>query len=366
MKSAVKIRLYPTKRQKHEIFRQFEVHRNLYNYCLEERRDSYEKDKTTISCYDQIKRNVPKFGGSNCSSLQQTVRRLDKTFKSFFRRVKNGKTPGYPRFKGKFNSVDYCYSDGCKIRGDKVYFQHIGVIKAVIHRNVENPSRCVLNYQNGDFYAYFITDASLKTLDKTGQNVGLDFGLKTFITTSHNQRINNPKYHNIYLKRLARLQSQRDKMEKGTRPRKLKTRQIQKTWKRITNLRHDFNHKTANDLIKRYDTVYLERLEIQRFDTKIRNINRTYRDVCWNNFTNLLTYKAANAGKKLVFVNPVYTSQTCSVCGDRHALKLTEREFRCKCGNIMDRDVNAARNILKLGTVSENNLASGLRCLAKA
>lgn len=356
MKSVIKIRLYPTKRQKQVILSQLDIHKDLYNLCLEERKKAYETDKTSITCYDQIKSKVPKLTGtSNASAMQQTVRRLDKAFGNFFRRIKNKENPGYPRFKQKLDSIDYCYGDGCKIRKNtlkgKVYFQYIGEIKAIVHREINLPSRCSLKYSNGDFYACFTVDAVIKTPVKTNKSVGLDFGLKTFLVTSDNQFIQNPKFHRQNQDKLSKLQSQRSQV-KTKQDYQNKTCQIQKTWKGIINRRHDFNHKLANSLLSQYDTICLEKLSVQNLTSKIKNVNRTYRDVCWNQFTNILAYKAANAGKQLIFVNPTNTSRTCSNCGIIHDLTLQDRILTCSCGTTINRDYNAACNILRLGLQS--------------
>lgn len=352
-KKMVKIRIYPNKSQIKAIFEQFNNHKNLYNLCLEQRKNEYETKKQSISCYDQIKEHVQKFKQlSNYSSLQQTVRRLDKAFQNFFRRIKNKKTPGYPRFKSKFSSIDFTYGDGCKIKNKKVYFQHIGKIKGVFHTNVENPNRTMLVYKNGCFYACFIVEYQTKLLNNTNKSVGIDFGLRNLITTSENKTIDNPRFHKKYEKALSKQQSKRSKLDKKTKEYKQKTKIIGKIWNKICNCRHDFNHKLANEFVKNYDIIALENLSIERLKNNIKNINKAYSDVCWNQFTNILSYKAENAGRKIVFVNPKNTSKTCFGCGKIHNLSLNDRKMNCECGNTLDRDYNAALNILGLGLQS--------------
>lgn len=354
MKSIIKFRLYPSKRQKHELFRQFDVHRDLYNFCREERIKTYEETKSSPSGIDQIKSNVPKFKNqTNVSSLQQTARRVDKAFNNFFRRCKNGEKPGFPRFKKRLDSIEFTAGDGVKIKDGKLYIQHIGNIKMVLHRELKDYSRVIVKYQNGEFYACFVTEAELKTFSPTDKTVGLDFGLQTFVTTSDGEKIDSPKFLKQNLKRLKKVTSKRDKAEKGSKERRKKSKIVRTIFTKITNQRADFNHKLANRLVKENNVIVIEDLNIKKLSAgEVANINRTYNDVSWAQFSQMLSYKAENAGRKYVKVNPSNTSKTCNDCGKIHELTLEDRVMKCDCGKTEDRDVNAARNILRLGLQS--------------
>lgn len=349
LKKLIKIRLYPTKKQKREIFRQFNNHCLLYNNCLEERINYYKINKKIIPYSIQSKTQIPLYKNNcNYSSLQQTTRRLNKAFTSFFQRLKNHKKPGFPRFKKRFKSIEFTYGDGCKIKSNKhLYIQYIGNIKAVFHRKITNPKHTILYYSHGDFYVYFTIESNINPLPKTNKSIGIDFGLKTFITTSNNKKIQNPYFYKQGLKDLSKFQSKQN--ESTPKLKHIYTKKIQKTWKRIQNRRHDFYHKLANDFIKNYDTICIENLYIKKLQTNISNINKTYFDVCWKIFTQMLLYKAVNADKKLILINPKNTSKICSKCGKLHNLNLENRKLKCKCGLTIDRDYNAAKNILTLG-----------------
>lgn len=349
-KTVFKVRLYPSKTQKKELFRQFDVHRDLYNFCLQEKIETYEKTKTSPSCYDQIKAHLSKFkNNTNHSSLQQTVRRLDKAFAAFFRRIKNGETPGFPRFKKKFKSLDFVANDGSKIIGSKLRIQHVGSIKMVNHRNATKFTWVTVKFVHGDWYAFFVCEKELEVLPPSQSAIGLDFGLKTFVATSNGEKISSPMPLRANIKKLAKMASRRDKAPKDSKERKRLSRVLRNLHRRILNIRTDFNHKLSRRLVNQYGIIVIEDLSIDELKTEIPNINRTYDDVAWGQFSSMLTYKAANAGRSCVKVNPEFTSQTCN-CGARTPHDLSKRLFRCgACGREADRDVNAAQNILALG-----------------
>jgi len=354
MKSVIKFRIYPSKHQKRELFRQMAKHCELYNFCRQERIDVYEKTKSSPSAIDQIKANVPKFKDkTNVSSLQQTVRRLDKAFQNFFRRVKLGQKPGFPRFKKMLSSIEFAAGDGAKAIGSKLYIQHVGNIPMISHRTLTKYSRVTVKYQSGQFFASFTVDAPMKIYTPSKDAIGLDFGLKTFVTTSAGEKFESPKFLRLNLKRIKKAASRRDKEEKGSLARKKRSRVVGNIFRKITNQRLDFNHKLSNRLIAENGIVVIEDLDIKKLSSgDIRNINRTYNDVSWAQFAQMLSYKAASAGRKLIRVNPSNTSKTCNSCGKIHNLSLDDRMMNCGCGNKIDRDINAARNILRRGLAS--------------
>lgn len=178
----------------------------------------------------------------------------------------------------------------------------------------------------------------------------MDFGLKTFITTSDGDKIDSPKFLKQKLKQLKKATAKRDKVEKGTKDRKRKTRIVQTIFRKITNQRSNFNHQLANKIIAANDIIVIEDLNIQKLSSgQINNINRTYKDVSWTQFAQMLAYKAENAGRKVIKINPSNTSKTCNSCEKIHELTLQDRVISCNCGHNQDRDLNAAKNILALG-----------------
>lgn len=309
------------------------------------------------SSVDRRFRALEELGGQirqNGQVVEQTVRRLDKAFRNFFRRCKSGEKPGFPRFKNRFNSLDFTAGDGVKVKGKKLYIQHIGDVKIILHRELPKYSQVTVKYQNGQFFATFIVEAKLKTFEPSDKNLGIDFGLKTFITTSDGEKIDSPKFLKRSLKQLKRLSSKYSQQTKGTAKRQKYGRALVKKHCKIANQRADFNHKLANQLIEQNGLIAIENLDIQKLSSgEISNVNRTYNDVSWAQFAQMLTYKAANAGRKIVRVNPANTSKTCHNCGKIHTLSLEDRIISCECGYTEDRDVNAAKNILALGLVNK-------------
>ena len=331
-----------------------DVHKELYNFCLDERIKSYKEIQKSPSCFDQITTNIPKFKNlTNTTSMRETIRRLENAFQSFFRRIKQGIKPGFPRFKKLLNSIDFVSGDGAKIKGKRLYVQHVGDIKIILHQELPKHSHIIVKHQKGQWFASFTIDAPIKTLFPSLKTIGLDFGLKTFITTSDGDKINSPKYLKRSLQRIKKASSRRDKCEKGSSERKAKSKIVSNIFRKITNQRADFNHKLSQDIVSQYGTIIIEDLDIKKLSSgDIKNINRTYADVSWAQFAQMLTYKAEHAGRNFICVNPANTSKACHKCGKLHDLTLDDRVIACECGYANDRDVNAAKNILRLGLQS--------------
>lgn len=348
----IQILLYPTKAQITLLNQQLEEHRLLYNKCLSLKIDNYKVSKTNLNCFNLIKSEIPKFRKiSNCSSMQQTVRRLDKAYKQFLKDCKKG--GGFPRFKSEsqFKTIQYIYCDGAKINGDILYLQNIGNVKCSWFRRVENISSLSITKKSGKFYVNLgVEDFIAETLI-TNRQVGLDFGLKTFITTSDGDKIDSPKFHKQSLNNEAKVHRRIHRAKIGSKLRAKHIRSLQKVKKKISNKRKDFNHKLSKKFIDNYDLIVVEDAPIKRLLTNIRNINRTYHDVGFGQFRQYLAYKAENAGKVVIKVNPSYTSQDC-ICGNRVPKTLDERIHVCPCGHTEDRDILGAKNILRRGLAS--------------
>ena len=335
-------RIYPTKKQCREINLQLEEHKKLYNYCLRFKSKLYKIFKKNYSVFDLAKRFVPKFKHySNYSSLQQTVRRLDKSYKYFF---KHG---GFPRFKKRFNTIEYAkHGDGCKFNNNKslVYLQNIGKIKVVVHREIKyNIKTISITRKNNQYYINLICETPIwfNNLVKDYKDVvGIDFGIKNLITTSDNEQIIAPKPLSLKLKQLAKAQ------------RKKNYKVANKIYTKVSNIRKDFNHKLSRKLVDKYDVICLEDIKVKDWLTNIRNINRTISDINIGQLINFISYKAESANKKVIFVNPAYTTQECSNCGKYIKKDIKERNHICDCGFNCDRDLNAGFNIKRLGLQS--------------
>lgn len=341
-------RLFASKSQISNFLKQLEVHKILYNQCLEQKIESYKLTGKSPSCFDLQKSNIPQFKGeSNYSSLQQTVRRLDKSYQAFFKQNK-----GFPRFKQRLRTIEYSkIGDGCQFKDNIFYFQYLGKVKANIHRPIPNDYKIKtisLTFKHGELFANVICEKIFANYSEKTRPIGIDFGISTSITTSDGDKFITPKFTKSQAKTLARLQR---KKEKSKNKRKIK-KAIAKVYTKTENRRKDFNHKLSRKIVNSYDIICLEDIKSSSIMTKIANINSRILDVGLCQLKTFIKYKAENAGKVIVLVNPAYTTQTCSNCMDVTPKELNEREHKCRCGLILCRDVNAAKNILRLGLES--------------
>lgn len=357
MLKTYKYRLYPTAKQRAAIDDAIDRHRWLYNEALARRRDAYQDRQESLSYYDQsrwLTANRKEADSSyvmlNFSSCQRTLRRLDKAFKAFFRRIKSGDTPGYPRFKAynRFDSIEYTYNDGVRIKDGKLYAQNIGNIKVKFHRHVDGIIKTAVIRRKADrYYVCFAADCIPKTLEKTGAVVGLDMGISNLVTTSDGKFFAPPKYLRQSEKKLRRIQRMVSRRKKGSNRRRKAVRQLQRLHEHIANQRLDTAHKIAKSIIDRYDIVAIENLNTLGL-MKNHHLAKSIADASWNIFTAILSFKAEEAGKQVVKVDPKYTSQLCSNCGEIVKKDLSVRVHDCPhCGISLDRDVNAAINILE-------------------
>lgn len=365
MRKTFKYRLYPTRAQETLLESQLEECRWLYNFLLEDKKTSYEKTGKSPSMYEQhgklpyLKRLRNSLNIVYAQVLQQVGTRIDLAFKAFFRRVKAGEKPGYPRFKGegRYHSITYPQINGacCKVIGSSVYFPKIGDVKIKIHRRLEgSPKTCTVKRNpTGKWFAFFYCEVSTPVdMPKSKEVVGIDVGLKSFATLSTGESIDNPRFFRTDEKELARVQRKFSKTEKGS-PKRYKLRKpLSRIHERIANRRHNFVHQLSRRLVNQFSFIAVEDLEINRM-LHNRCLSKSISDAAWSLFFNCLFYKAANAGRVMVRINPAYTSQTCSSCGHRQKLSLSERVYKCPCCNLeICRDLNASLNILRLGLQS--------------
>jgi len=373
MKRAYKYRIYPNFSQREALAKIFGFCRFLYNSALEERISFYKKFKKSLNYYDQEKslkeiKNI--FGceteNIHSQTLQQVLKQLDTSFKNFFRRIKNKKiAPGFPRFKNtdRFRGILFPQCDlnsgGAKrLPNSKLKIKGVpGEIKAVWHRPFQGRCKQVRIVKNNDkyFIILFCDDVpNIETRELTGKTVAIDLGISNFITTDDGLKIHHPKPYKTAKEKLKYLQRRAAKQRGSNNSHRMRIR-IANQFEKIVNIRNEFQHKTVNFLIKNYDVITIEKLNIKKM---LENINFAVSkinisEVSWGNFINILKYKAENAGVLIKEVNPANTSQTCSQCGKLRKIKLDlkDRIFKCEfCNFEMDRDQNAALNIKKLGT----------------
>lgn len=351
-----KFRLYPTATQIKIMDHTLCTCRFLYNDCLEDRKNAYERTGITVSYYDQ-QYELKNREGINIHSkvAQDVLRRLQKTHDNFFRRVKNGETPGYPRFQGynRYNSFTYSQSGFKILDNGKLQLSKIGDLKLIQHRHMEGKIKTITVKREGSqWYASFSTELNINVDSvKIKSAVGIDVGIKTLAVLSNGEEIPNIGTTKNYQKRLAKIQRKLSRMKKGSNNRKKQKNKVQIIHRKIRNVRNDYLHKQSTNLVNDWDLIVLEDLRIKNM-TKNHRLAKSIADVSWNNFALMMKYKAEWAGKEVVFVNPNNTSKTCSVCGYIKSMPLSKRTYDCpECGNVVDRDHNAAINILnRVGT----------------
>lgn len=313
-------------------------------------------ERKSISVYDQS-RQLTEIRGfdDEARAIHQGVevdvlRRLDKAMKAFFRRCKSGEKPGFPRFRARsrYNSLTFPrMRDGFKIDGDKLKLSKLGSVRMRLHRPLEGAIKtCTVTKQVDGWYAAFTCELPqpLK-MATTGVNVGVDVGLESFATLSNGEHVENPRFLRAAEVELKKAQRRVSKLKKRGANRRKAVRLLTLRHLHVQRQRLNFAHHVANDLVKRFNKIAVEDLNVKGM-VRNHNLAKSISDAGWSIFTNLLTYKAESAGRELVKVAAAYTSQDCSGCGVRQKLKLSQRRYVCECGLDLHRDVNAAINIL--------------------
>ncbi|MFJ2738024.1 RNA-guided endonuclease InsQ/TnpB family protein [Streptomyces sp. NPDC087317] len=388
---AYKFLLRPTARQTAALGEMLRDHCSLYNGALQERRDAYRhSSKTSIKYGDQsaqlkdIRAFDPERQGRwSFSSQQATLRRLDKAFQAFFRRVKAGQTPGYPRFRGAghFDTVTFPKDgDGCRWDSTphdaqtRVRFQGVGHVRVHQHRPVQGRVKTISVKREGNrWYVVLACDnVSAEELPPTGAIVGIDMGIARFLTTSDGEHVANPRFLQAMADELAEAQRHLATFPKRTRQRtkrhRAAARKVAKLHGRIRRQRADFHHKTARTLITDHDVIAHERLNtvgmtkspapkadpeqpgsfLPNGAAAKAGLNRSILDAGWAQFLGILADKAESAGRLTVPVDARNTSRTCPECG--HVAKenrVTQERFQCTaCGFAGNADHVGATNVL--------------------
>ena len=362
MKRTYRYRLFPTKKQITILSKILNECCWLYNHFLEERKNSWEQKKKSLNYHSQavsiptLKKERPSLVNVYSQVLQNVAIRIDLAFKAFFRRVKAGENPGYPRFRGIgwYDSFTYPQT-GFKITKQGLNLSKVGTIKIKLHRSIKGTIKtCTIRKQAGKWYVCFSCEVNSKPLKKSKETIGIDVGLTSFATFSDGSKIDNPRFFRKDEKDLTKAQRKLSKQTKGFPERKRAKRVVAHIHERIANRRNNFCHQEARKIVNRFGIICIEDLNINRMrENNFRSINRSISDVAWGMFAQYLSYKAESADRILVRINPAFTSQDCSRCGYRQVKKLSDRIHHCSyCGLKIDRDYNSALNILRLGTQS--------------
>ena len=361
MRKTFKFRIFPTHKQITILNQTLNNCCWLYNYLLEQRKDSWATEQKNISrfkqqkAFKQLKQEHWFLKNIYSQILQDVSTRVDLAFRAFFRRVKSGNKPGYPRFRSNLRYDSFTYpQSGFKLLKNVVQLSKIGGIKIKLHRSIKGKIKtCTVRRTPTDkWFVSFTCDIDHKPVEQPVElSVGIDMGLLSFTTLSSGEQVKNPRFFKKEEKALAKAQRKLSDQKKATKARAKARKVVARVHERISNKRHNFAHQESRKLVNKYNTICVEDLSINDMKKdNFRCINKSIGDAAWGMFLDFIKYKAEYAGKRQIKINPAYTSQDCSRCGTRQKLKLSDRIYHCPCcGLQLNRDVNAALNILTLG-----------------
>lgn len=353
-----KYRIYPNRAQVVGMTDMLGSFCDLYNACLQQRIEAYQRQGKTLNFYDQanelkaVRAVDERLAGYSFSAEQQVVRRLDKAFKAFFGRVKKGKG-GFPRFqaKSRWDSAEFRVGDGLTIRKTKriTVVGIPGQIKVKWHRNLPAEAKvgaAVLSRSCGKWYVCFqITVPKLYGPWPDKGAVGVDVGLSSLIATSDGETVPTPQFTKDAAKKQRRLQRALSRCKRASKGRLKAKRNLALHSARTANKRRDFAHKLSRDLVSRHSLIAVEDLNV--FGLARAMLAKSVHNAAWTQLRAMIEYKAENAGVRVVAVNPRGTSQTCPECGAVAVKTLSTRVHNCtECGCVMDRDVAAAKVVL--------------------
>lgn len=373
---AYEYRLYPTNLQQQVLLRMLDLLRGLYNNFLRDRIEAYARGLKRISKYDQyhavvgIRATWPAYKKINGHVLIDVAKRLALAFDAFFRRAKAGEKPGFPRFKSSGQVHSFTFQDagrrsgiGIVAGGKRVHIFGVGKIKIRIHRPIVGriKTATVRLRQNGHWYVTFVCDEVPKNpLPLAGKTVGIDVGITTFAALSDGTMIANPRVYERAQRELAIAQRRADRRKHGSNRRRKTVKLLAKKHDRIRRTRLDFHHKTALDVVRKYDAIYVEKLNIAGL-AQMR-LSKQVLDAGWGQWITILASKAECADREFLAVDPRGTSQECSSCGTVVKKSLSVRTHQCTnplCLLVIDRDTNAALNVKARGHRVRGEIANG-------
>ena len=369
-----KYRLFPTSAQRTSLERTLELCRWVYNDTLAIRKNTYEETGKSISLYDtnklltEWKAAKPALSQVHSQVLQNVQERVDLAYQAFFRRVKAGEEEvGFPRFKarGRYDSFTF-KQKGFKLTAGahwvRLPLSKIGDIAIKLHRPICATVKTLTIHRDavGNFYAFFSCECEPDRLEPVHKVVGIDLGLTTFAYFSDGEKIERQRWMKIDAKDIARLQRKKEKLVKGSPERRKVVHALCHAYERAANRRRNFAHQESRKLVNQYQFIAFEDLDIQDMQSNgNKTISRGIADVAWGQFVQFATYKAEDAGRVVVRVNPRGTTQMCSGCHAIVPKDLSVRIHDCPhCGLVLNRDHNAALNILARGLAGLNTDSS--------
>jgi len=376
-------RQHPTFRQTQALHRQLDYQRELYNAALEERVGAWKWERRSVSYVDQCRtltglREVrPEVVASGITLCRGTLKRLDWAFASFYRRVKRGETPGFPRFKSarRFDALQWEDRGGWKVKAEarRLYLLGIGDVKANYHRPLMGVPKAITVKREGTkwWVSVHCVNVPAAPLARTGREVGVDLGIANLVATSDGELIVGEHFGSRARSQLAQAQRRLATKQRGSNRRRRQGELVAQLHRKVAHQRTNVAHQLSRRLVNDYDLIVLEDLTITNMVRRPRakpdpgkpgaflpngatvkaGLNRSLHDAGWGTLASLLSYKAESAGRIVVTVDPRHTSQTCAECGHVAAdSRVSQAVFCClACGHRAHADVNAARNILRAG-----------------
>jgi putative transposase len=375
MRTSYQYKIKPSLEQAEKIDKTLEMLRCQYNYLLAQRFDWYEQnrcpvDRCPLICHlpelkeqpnyynqkaslVQLKVDRPWYKDIHSQVLQEVPKRVEKTFDRWLSGDVNGKKYGRPRFKGKgqYKTFTYTQFKQHHFVNNKITLSKIGDVKVIVHRQIPDGFQIktvsITKKADGYYVSLSLEDATVPTIKpdfNPNSITGIDVGLKEFLTTSDNDVVKIPQYYRKSQKRLRVIQKRVSRRKKGSKRTQKAVKQVALHHKKVADTRKDFHFKTANNLLKKYDVIAVEDLNVKGLART--RLAKSVLDAGWSSFLSILTNKAENAGLAVIPVKASGTSQDCSSCGVKVPKKLHERWHSCpNCGCSLDRDHNAAINI---------------------
>jgi len=334
--------------------------RTLYNAALEQRIMLWKARGVSLTCYQQqaelpdLKTVFSEYADIHSQVLQDVLTRLDRAYQAFFRRIKAGETPGFPRFQGRYRYHSFTYKqfgNGARLDKGFLVLSKIGRVAVRWSRPIQGTPKTVTISREADGWYACISCENVPTqwLPPTGRETGIDVGLKVFLVTAHGLVVEHPRHFKKSERRIAKADKAVARCQKGSHGRRKALARRAKAYQHVKRQRADFHHKVALQLVRDNDVMYLEDLQVANM---VRNphLAKSISDAGWGQFRSILEAKAAWAGRRVLAIPAQYTSQDCSGCGERVPKSLSVRTHVCpSCGLVLDRDENAAINILRAG-----------------
>jgi len=357
MLKAFKYRVKTSKAVEQRLEATLDLCRELYNAALQERRSAWRLRHVSVTYPMQanqlpdIKASRPEFADVHSQVLQDVLMRLQRAFENFFRRVREGETPGYPRFKSRNRYDSFTYpQSGWRVEGNKLYLSKIGSMRLRLSRPIEvEIKRVTIKREAGKWYAIFTCEVEERPQPPTGRLSGVDVNIENFLTTSEGEVVDNPRWFRQAEEMIAWCHRLLSRKRKGSNRRKKAILRLQKWYAKIKNQRRDFQHKLSRRLVNENDVLFFEILNIAGM-VRNHHLAKSISDVAWGAFLFMLVYKAAEAGKLAIGVAPQWTTQECSRCHVLVRKGLSQRWHACPvCGLELPRDQNSALNILARG-----------------